>query len=153
MVTWVTINVSGNQQWWSELKYMLGIKRIELNKAIEVGKEGMEIMYLCAESGGLVVPFSTVGIRNIVWIYYFWDFHHISSRNIYQMDSWMKKYATKMGDNGSRYIWEIPVFNTISSNGICSNLIEKIMDKTKRTVPRINPWKTSIYRIKNRRKI
>lgn len=30
---------------------------------------------------------------------------------------------------------------------------EKILDKTKRTVPRINPWKASIYRIKNRRKI
>lgn len=45
---------------------MLGIKRIELNKEIEVGKEGMEIVYLCAESEGFVVPFSTVRIRNIV---------------------------------------------------------------------------------------
>lgn len=45
---------------------MLETEGTELYKEVEVGGKEMEKISLWAESGGLVVPFSTVGIRNIV---------------------------------------------------------------------------------------
>lgn len=58
----------------------------------------------------------------------------------------MKKYATKMRDTGLEKYQFLTLFQAIALIAITE---EKILDKTKRTVSRINPWKASIYRNKN----